>query len=126
MRIKILSTGVVAACLMAMPASAEMHGGKKHHGGKESGMHHGMQNNGKHMGGKHMGEKHADKMFQRMDSNDDGKLSREEFMDKHRAMFDQADMDDDGMMTRDEMMSMRDKMRKRHGKGMKHRNEAED
>ncbi len=39
----------------------------------------------------------------RMDADNDGKVTREEFMQGHRAMFDRLDADKDGAVSRDEV-----------------------
>ncbi|MEZ5449180.1 MAG: hypothetical protein R3E89_09340 [Thiolinea sp.] len=46
-----------------------------------------------------------------MDADEDGKVSKEEFMKPHEAMFDEMDANDDGMLDGDEM--------EKHHKGMK-------
>lgn len=98
---------IMSACALVVavsPANAGMHE-DKHDGGKNM--------------GKHMGKMHAGKMFKHMDSNDDGKVSREEFMDKHRAMFDKMDADDDGQLSKDEMKQKhKKKMKKGHSDAM--------
>lgn len=63
-------------------------------------------------------EKRAQKMLERLDSNNDGVLSKEELSQRSRAgrMFDRADANDDGVITKAEFDSVRQRTAKRHGK----------
>ncbi len=46
-----------------------------------------------------------------MDTNNDGKVSKEEFMARHEAMFSKMDANGDGVVDADEMKAMQDKCR---------------
>lgn len=54
---------------------------------------------------------HMKKMWEKLDANNDGKISKSEFDAMHNEMFAQMDTDNDGFLTKEEM-----KARKRAGK----------
>ena len=49
-------------------------------------------------------------MMKKMDSDEDGAISREEFMDHHEKKFTKMDKNEDGKVTEDEMKMMMEKM----------------
>ena len=59
-------------------------------------------------------------MFEKMDVNADGKISKSEFKIKTVEHFDKIDRNDDGEITREEMKAHHCKMKKER-KGRKHR-----
>ena len=84
---------LAGAALIAMPAMAEMHGKQHGHSGKGHG-----KGKGAHM------------MMKKADKDDDGNVSRAEFMAFHADKFKQIDRDGDGIISRDEMMKKPGKM----------------
>jgi Ca2+-binding EF-hand superfamily protein len=52
-------------------------------------------------------------MMEKVDTNGDGMVSRDEFMAKHEAKFNEMDADNDGNLTKDEMKAAKDTMKKR-------------
>lgn len=50
------------------------------------------------------------KMMEKVDTNGDGMISKEEFMARHEEQFAKMDADGDGNLTKDEMHSAREKM----------------
>lgn len=52
----------------------------------------------------------------RMDTDDDGAISREEFMNKHEQMFDKLDADGDGQISADERRAAHEKFKERRKK----------
>lgn len=66
---------------------------------------------GKCGGGKGMNPQKKGCGMMRMDSNGDGKVSREEFMQGHAAMFDRMDTNGDGMVDMDEKRAFKAKMK---------------
>jgi Ca2+-binding EF-hand superfamily protein len=86
-------------------------------GGKHGEMHGGKE------GGKR-GDKGGDKgarMIERMDANDDGKLSMEEMTQRHdpAKMFERLDKDENGSISAEEFEAAKKMHGKRHGKGQK-------
>ena len=74
-------------------------------------------------GGKHYGE-HKGKMFEKHDTNDDGVISKEEFMSEAEARFAQMDSDGDGNFSKEEAEAFHEKMREKM-KEYKDKNKAE-
>ncbi len=75
-----------------------------------------------HHGGHHGGDEHNGgccKMSS-LDTDNDGKISRREFMRHHGEMFNAHDTDSDGFIDMDEMQGMMNAMRKHHGGGGDH------
>ena len=66
------------------------------------------------------GHDHKGKMMEKVDTDGDGKISKEEFMAKHEKMFTKMDVDGDGYLSKEEMKNartkMHDKMKKMHDK----------
>ncbi|MBY0475971.1 MAG: calcium-binding protein [Nitrosomonas sp.] len=84
-----------------------------------------------HQSGQHSGHSHSDtkssgeydhghqcaSKMSSVDTNKDGKISKEEFMKHHEAMFDKKDTNKDGFLDEAERRSMKEKMHKHdHGK----------
>ena len=90
-----------------LEAMGDKHGGKR--GGKEGGKH-----------GHKGGDKGA-RMIERMDANDDGKLSMEEMMQRHdpAKMFERLDKDGNGSVSAEEFEAAKKMHGKRHNKGHK-------
>ncbi|SNX60720.1 EF hand [Nitrosomonas ureae] len=58
-----------------------------------------------------------------VDTNNDGKISKEEFMKHHEAMFDKKDTNKDGFLDETERRNMKEKMHKHmHDHGKKQQN----
>ena len=61
--------------------------------------------------------------FDKIDTNHDGKISKDEWLAHSSAMFDKIDANHDGSLTKDEFKAMHEKMRAKHanwhGKGGK-------
>lgn len=83
---KILMT-VAAVALLSAPALAE------------------------HPGGPEGGPPHKGKMFEAMDSNGDGMVSKDEFMAAHMQRFEKMDTNADGNVSKDEIEAHRAAMR---------------
>ena len=64
-----------------------------------------------HEGGDHKG--HGEKMFMKMDVNNDGVVSREEFVNHAGMRFDKMDADNNGDISMDEAEAAKKDMRKR-------------
>lgn len=92
---KLISTGLIAV-LFGAGFSGCAQNGMMNHGAMKDGM--GMQ------GG--MGMK-------MMDANNDGMISKEEFMKHHEAMFDKMKKDSNGMVSMKDMPMMMDGMMKK-------------
>ena len=78
----------------AFSAMAGNHGGDKH----PEGGHH----------------KHMDKMFDRMDSNSDGAVSKDEFISHAEKRFMKMDADNDGSVTKEEAKKHHEEKRAKH------------
>lgn len=60
----------------------------------------------------HHGEgKKGGKMFEKVDTNGDGVVSKEEFMSAHEKMFAKMDKNDDGSLSKEEMQEHRATMK---------------
>lgn len=68
----------------------------------------------------------AERMFNRMDVNGDGIVTRKEFTDYSNKRFDELDTNHDGKITREEMAAARDKARKKIGELFNQRFAAAD
>ena len=64
------------------------------------------------------------KMMEKVDTDGDGKVSKEEFMAKHEKMFTKMDADGDGYLSKEEMKKARGKMHEKM-KMMKDKKAAE-
>ncbi len=73
---------------------------------------HGRGHHGK--GPKGMGPMHG-KMMEKMDTDKDGKISKQEWQAHHESMFTQLDADKDGFVTKEEMKAHHQKMMAEHG-----------
>ena len=73
---------------------------------------HGKGHHGK--GHKGMGPMHG-KMMEKMDTDKDGKISKQEWQAHHETMFTQLDADKDGFVTKEEMKAHHEKMMAEHG-----------
>ncbi|PTQ86109.1 EF-hand domain-containing protein [Nitrosomonas ureae] len=90
----------------------------------QSGQHseHNSHSNTKSEGQHDHGHKCEHKMSS-VDTNNDGKISKEEFMKHHEAMFDKKDTNKDGFLDETERRSMKEKMHKHmHDHGKKQQN----
>lgn|GEM_PF-1644273 len=56
------------------------------------------------------------KMLEKMDTDKDGKVSKQEWQTHHETMFTQLDADKDGFVTKEEMKAHHQKMMAEHGK----------
>ena len=73
-------------------------------------------------------------MMEKMDTNEDGMISKDEFLAKHAAHFDKMDKDGDGNISKDEMSAAREQMKekmgerreKRHDKRKKRRSHSDN
>jgi hypothetical protein len=65
----------------------------------------------------HKGPMMGGKMLEKMDTDKDGKISKQEWQLHHEAMFSKMDADQDGFLTKDEMKAHHKQMMKKHGKG---------
>lgn len=70
-------------------------------------------------GKKGMGNMHSPaQMIQYMDTDKDGKISKQEWQDFHDKRFAEMDADKDGFVTADEMKAARQQMMKKHRQKM--------
>ena len=53
-------------------------------------------------------------MFDKMDTNHDGKITEKEFLAFHKKMFAKMDVNHDGAITMDEVKAMHEKMMEKH------------
>ena len=60
---------------------------------------------------------HGARMFERHDTDGDGKISQEEFRAAHEERFKKMDLDGDGYITKEEARQAWEKMRAERGKG---------
>ncbi len=94
---KILAIAVLggaALAFTAMPAMAE-----HHEGHQKAGKH-----QGKHGGGK-------TKRFEKMDTNADGAISQDEFLEAHKVRFQDIDTNNDGLISKEEVKAKGDEKR---------------
>ena len=74
----------------------------------------------------HMDGDHKAKMMERIDTNNDGMISKSEFMTKHEEKFTMMDTNKDGMLSMEEMEAAKKKMKEKWGdKKEKRMNNAE-
>ncbi|CAB1274190.1 EF-hand domain-containing protein [Candidatus Nitrosacidococcus tergens] len=59
-------------------------------------------------------EKHMEKMFSKMDTDGDGKISKQEAQAAATARFDKVDANKDGYVTKDEAAAAAKEMKKKH------------
>lgn len=83
----------LAAIMMASPALADHHGGDKAHNGEK---------------------KQRAGVLERLDSDGDGRISRDEFLAPHIAKFEKMDADGDGYVSAEEMQAAREAMKERY------------
>lgn len=62
-------------------------------------------------GGEHKGGPKGAKMFERMDTDKDGFVTKEEFMAEHEKHFAETDADADGKLTQDEVSKKMEELR---------------
>lgn len=104
--VKPLALGTLLACLAMAPgafAQNSTQGENMQHGS--------MQDNSMHMHDRMMGHGDMSKMFDAMDTNHDGYISKAEHTAYMDAMFKQADANGDGKLSKEEM---RNAMRQHH------------
>lgn len=65
-----------------------------------------------------MEKKHGDH-FKKADTNNDGSISKEEFMTRHEKKFVEIDANHDGKISNDEMKARHEAMKAKHGGQMK-------
>lgn len=65
-----------------------------------------------HKKGDHDG-KHRGKMFEKLDSNSDGSVSEEEFLNAHKHRFSEIDVDGDGSISKEEAQSHHEKRKEK-------------
>lgn len=81
-------------------------------------------------GAKYDGKKHhkGDMMFEKLDLNNDGEITREEFQAFHATKFTEMDTDGSGVITREEAdaakAKWKEKMKERHAKHKKMKDDA--
>ena len=68
---------------------------------------------GDHEGG-HKGEHKGHKMFDKLDLNNDGEITKAEFDSFHQTKFTELDADGSGVITKDEIEAMKEKMKEHH------------
>lgn len=73
----------------------------------------GCAQNGMHHKGEHKAKAH--KMWQKMDANSDGSVTKDEFIKMHEEMFTKMDGNKDGKVTTEEMMAAHKDMKKKKG-----------
>ena len=117
----VLSAAVAATFLLAVSATAVFaadatQDGHQHHGGQASG------HSGHSHGDAKSGDQHGHQCehMSAVDTNKDGKISKEEFMKHHEAMFDKKDVNKDGFIDQSEMHRMMDRMCKHSDDGHTH------
>lgn len=54
-----------------------------------------------------------EKMMEKVDTDSDGAISRDEYMDMHATRFAEKDLDGDGLITKEEMKKSGEEMRKK-------------
>lgn len=62
---------------------------------------------------KHHGGKHKDKMFENLDANGDGAISKAEFLTNAEERFSKMDADGDGSITKEEGKAFHDAMKEK-------------
>ena len=77
----------------------------------------GAGSDGKRRGGHHAGGGHDGMMLRMADTNQDGAVSKDEFMTTHVKHFDLMDANHDGQLTKAERQAAREKMRAMAGMG---------
>lgn len=65
-------------------------------------------------------------MMEKMDTDGNGELSRDEFMQAHEKMFDAVDENGDGTLDREELAAMKQRMRHHKNDDMNHHEKTED
>lgn len=101
-------TILISAALAAAAFTLNAEHGPDHKMGKRPGRGPGMKKHGM--------------MFEKMDTDKDGKISKQEWQAHHEKMFSELDGDSDGSITKEEMKAMDERMMAKHGK-MKEREE---
>ncbi|MBS0299928.1 MAG: EF-hand domain-containing protein [Proteobacteria bacterium] len=100
----VLSAAVAATFLLAVNATTAL-AADVTQSGQASGHSHGDAKSGDQRG-------HQCEHMSAVDTNKDGKISKEEFMKHHEAIFDKKDVNKDGFIDREEMHRMMDHMHK--------------
>jgi len=67
-----------------------------------------------HRGRRHPRPPMGGPMFEKIDTDNDGSISRDEWMSHHAEMFSKIDKDGDGQITKSEMKFHREHMMKKH------------
>lgn len=66
-----------------------------------------------------MAKHHMEKMWKKIDTDGDGRISRQEALAKASEEFDKKDLNHDGYLTQDEIKKSHHDMLKKHGEQMK-------
>jgi Ca2+-binding EF-hand superfamily protein len=74
----------------------------------------------------HGGGEYKGKMMEKVDTNGDGMISKDEFLARHEEMFDKMDTDGNGSLTPEEMKEARGEMREKMKERMEKRKEMKE
>ncbi len=78
------------------------------------------------MADNHGEHKHQGSAMQKVDTNGDGMISKDEFLSRHEEMFDNMDADGNGSLTPEEMREARGEMREKMKERMEKRKEMRE
>ncbi|MBS0423021.1 MAG: EF-hand domain-containing protein [Proteobacteria bacterium] len=112
LRRNVIFVAVATPLLLAISATTAL-AADATQGGQASGHSHGDAKSGDQHG-------HQCEHMSAVDTNKDGKISKEEFMKHHEAMFDKKDVNKDGFIDREEMHRMMDHMHNHGDDGHTH------
>lgn len=76
--------------------------------------------------GHHNDGDHKGKMFEKMDTNNDGVITKDEFMSKHEQKFNEMDADNNGEVTREEAKAAMEKWRGKMKDRKENRKDSQD
>ena len=72
------------------------------------------------------GEGHRGKMLEKIDTDGNGEISKDEFIDAHTKHFEEADTDGSGSLSRDEMKAMLEKRKEKRSEWREKMKEKRD